>query len=261
MRDEGVVAPGKVEDTRAHRDILWELVKVRFVHGSEISTENAQAYADELKDLPTSFEDAVQQADSIADQRFEKAQAAAELAVLARNLADQEVLIEQLEAGKSALTSEGERLDQAWRAIWAGVPIEVAAPDAMLAWLNTRNDIVTLIRRQREAQRQFTDCRSEEKDAIMLVQAALTKLGWHAEDVRADALRVIVERAEGFRRDQEAKPNGSMRCGKPCERRRPNGRGDRPNGKRHRRTGRLGERNGLRPSPTSAFTRKTSRKR
>ena len=205
VRDEGVVAPGAVEDARAYRDILWELIKVRYVEGSEILAEEAQTYADALDDLPASFKDAIQQADSVADRRLDKAQAAGELAVLARNIAGQKILIEQLEPGEAALKGEGERLVQAWRAMWADVPIEVPAPDAMLAWLDTRNDIVTLVERQREAQRQLTGCRSEEKEAIALVQAELTKLGWDAEEIKADTLRVMVERTEGFRRDQEAK--------------------------------------------------------
>jgi len=205
VRDEGVVAPGTVEDARSYRDILWELVKVRYVEGSEIPAEEAQAYADALEDLPASFEGAVQQADSVTDRRFDKAQAAGELAVLARNIAEQKDLIGQLEAEEAALKGEGERLDQAWQAMWADVPIEVSAPDAMLVWLDTHNNIVTLIGRQREAQRQLTDSRSEEKEAIALVQAELTKLGWDAEEIKADALRVMVEKAERFRRDQEAK--------------------------------------------------------
>ena len=205
VRDKGVVAPGAVEDARAHRDILWGLVKIRYIQGSEIPAEEAQVYADALEDLPTSFEGAVQQADSVVDRRFDKAQAAGELAVLAGNIAEQEALIEQLEAEDLALKGEGERLDQTWRSMWGDVPIEVPAPDAMLAWLSARDDIVTLIQRQREAQRQLADCRTEEKEAIALVQAELIKLGWDAEEIKADALRVMVEKADGFRRDQETK--------------------------------------------------------
>ena len=96
-------------------------------------------------------------------------------------------------------------LDQAWQALWAEVPIEVLAPDAMLAWLEARENIVTLIGRQREAQRQFDDSRREEQEAIAQVHAALTRLGWDAEEIEANTLRVMVERADAYRRDQVAK--------------------------------------------------------
>ena len=118
------------------------------------------AFADSLEDLPKSFEGAVKQADRVADRRFDKAQGAGELAVLARNIVQQEALTEHLETERLALKGEGERLDLAWRAMWADVPIDVPAPDAVLSWLNARNEIIALIRRQRDAQRQLCSCRA-----------------------------------------------------------------------------------------------------
>jgi len=205
MRDEGVVAPGVVEEARGYRDTLWELVKARYIARSEIPAEEAQAYAEALEDLPGSLEGAVEQADNIADRRFDKAQAAGELAVLALNIAGHETRIGQLEADEAALKAEGEQLDQAWHALWAEVPVEVRAPDAMLAWLEAHEDIVTLIGREREAQRQLDDSRREDREAIAQVHAALTQLGWDTEEIKADTLRVMVERADAYRREQEAK--------------------------------------------------------
>ena len=204
-RDEGVVGPGAVEEARGYRDTLWDLVKARYIACSEIPAEEAQAYAEALKDLPASFEGAVEQADSIADRRFDKAQAAGELAVLAHNIAGHETRIGQLEADEAALKADGEQLDQAWHALWTEVPIEVLAPDVMLAWLEAREDVVTLIGRERDVQRQLGDSRREEQEAIAQVHAALTKVGWDAEEIEANELRVMVERADGYRRDQEAK--------------------------------------------------------
>lgn len=205
VRDEGVVAPGAVEEARGYRDTLWELVKARYIVRSEIPAEEAQAYAEALEDLPASLEGAVEQADSIADRRFDKAQAAGELAVLAHNIAGQKTRIGQLEADEAALKAEGEQLDQAWHALWAEVPIKVLAPDAMLAWLDVREDIVTLIGREREVQRHLDDSKREEQEAIAQVHAVLTKLGWDAEEIETNTLRVMVERADAYRREQEAK--------------------------------------------------------
>ena len=158
---KGVVGPGAVEEARAYRDTLWGLVKARYIACSEIPAEAEQAYAEALEDLPASLEGAVDHADRIADRRFDKAQAAAELTVLARNIAGHETRIGQLESDEAALKAEGEQLDQAWHALWAEVPMEVLAPDVMLAWLETREDIVTLIGRQHDAQRQLGDSRRE----------------------------------------------------------------------------------------------------
>ena len=205
VRDEGVVGPGAVEEARGHRDTLWSLVKARYIACSEIPVEDAQAYAEALEDLPASLEGAVEQVDSIADVRFDKAQAAGELAVLAHNIAGHETRIRQLEAGKATLKAEREQLDQAWRALWAEVPIEVLAPDVMLAWLEARENVVTLIGRERDVQRQLGDSRQEEQDAVAQIHAALKKVGWDAEEIGGNELRVMVERADAYRRGQEAK--------------------------------------------------------
>ena len=205
VRDEGVLGPGAVEEARGYRDTLWGLVKVRYIACSEIPTEEARAYADALADLPASLDGAVEQADSIADRRFDKAQAAGELAVLANNIGGHETRIRQLEADEAALKAEGEQLEQAWHALWSELPIEVLAPDVMLAWLEAREDVVTLIGRERDVQRQLGDSRREEQEAIAQVHATLTKVGWDAEESEANELRVMVERADAYRREQEAK--------------------------------------------------------
>ena len=210
VRDEGVVGPGAVEEVRGYRDTQWGLVKARYIACSEIPAEEAEAHAEALEDLPTSFEGAVEQADSIADQRFDKAQAAGELAVLAHNIAGHETRLRQLEADEAALKAEGEQLDQAWHPLWVEVPIEVLAPDVMLAWLEAREDVVTMVGRERDVQRQLGDSRREEQEAIAQVHAALTKVGWDAEEIEENTLRVMVERADAYRREQEAEAEKSV---------------------------------------------------
>ena len=204
-RDEGVVRPGAVKEARGRRDTLWALVKARYIACSEIPAEEAQAYAEALEDLPASFEEAVEQADGIADRRFDKAQAAGELAVLARNIAGHETRIRQLQANEATVKAEGEQLDQAWQELWAEVPIEVLAPDGMLAWLEVREEVVTLTGRKRDVRRQLGDSRREEHEGIDQVRAALTRVGWDAEEIEANGLRVMVERADAYRREEEGK--------------------------------------------------------
>ena len=206
VRDEGVVvAPGAVKKARDYRDTLWDMLKARYIACSEIPAEEAQAHAEALEDLPTSLEGAVEKADSIADRRFDKAQAAGELAVLERNIAGDETQIGQMEAGVAALKAEREQLDQDWQTLWADVPIEALAPDVMLAWLDTRKEVVDLIERERDARRRLEDGRKEEQEGIAQLRAALTKVGCDTEEIEANELRVMFERAEAYRREQEAK--------------------------------------------------------
>lgn len=205
INDEGAVAPGTVEDARAYRDTLWNLVKERYIQDSEISDEDIQDYAEELKNLPISFQDAVKQADSVADLRLDKARAASELLILNRNIAQTEVLIEQLEADEIALEGEGKLLEETWSALWSSIPIEVATPDEMLEWLNTRNEILKQIVIQRKARHQLDDYRNEENEAIALVQTELARLEWDPNEINTASLRVMVEMAEAFCQEQEAR--------------------------------------------------------
>ncbi|MBC6416629.1 MAG: AAA family ATPase, partial [Rhodospirillales bacterium] len=205
VRDEGAVAPGAVREARGYRDRLWALVKTRYIEGLQIPAEAAQAHAEALKDLPGSLEAAVERADAIADRRFDKAQLTAESAVLARNIAGHETSIRQLEAEAAALQADGEQLDRTWHALWAELPLAVLAPDAMLAWLAAREEIVTLIGRERDLRRQLAGSRQEEQEARDQVRAALTKAGRDAGEIGADTLQAEVEWAEAYRQEQEAK--------------------------------------------------------
>ena len=205
IRNEGLLGPAAVDEARAYRDALWNLVKARYIARSEIPVEEAQAYAEMPKDLPASLEEAIEQADSFADQRFDKAQAAGELSTFAHNISGQETRVQQLKEIEASLKAEGEQLDQRWRALWAEVPMQVLAPDVMLAWLEARRDIVTLIGHEREVQRQLGSSRLEERETIAQVRGALRKVGWDAEESEGIELRVMVERADAFRREQETK--------------------------------------------------------
>lgn len=205
VRDEGIVAPGAVEEARAYRNVLWNLVKAKFIVRSEITPEEVQVHAEALKDLPAALEGAAGQADNTADRRFDKAQSAGELAVLARNIAGHETRLRQLEADETALKIEKEQLDQAWCAQWSEVPIDVLSPDVMLAWLDTREDVLALSDRERDIERQLSDSRREEQEAIAQVHAVLTEVGWKSDEIETTNLRVMVERADAYRREQEAK--------------------------------------------------------
>lgn len=203
--DEGVVGSDAVDEARDYRDTLWNLVKVRYVTSSEISLEDAQAHVTALEDLPASLEQAVEQADGLADQRFDKAQVAGELAILDQNIAEQKERIRHLEEDEASLKVEGEQLDEAWHMLWAEVPIEVLEPNVMMAWLDAHNDVVTLNRRERDVQSQLGYSKREEREAIAQVRRALTMVGWDVEETKATELRVMVERADAYRREQETK--------------------------------------------------------
>ena len=205
VRDEGVVAPDALEKARSRRNDLWKLVELKYIESSPIPPEKAQACAAELEHLPSAFEGAVQEADTVADRRFDKAEEAGELAELDRSMAERETLITQLVAKEAALKDEWDQLDQVWLTLWAEVPIKVLVPEAMLVWLSTRDDIAAARGSQREAQRKLDTCRVEERAARTRVVAELAALDVDTSKMQSDSLRVVIEWTKAFQRDQEEK--------------------------------------------------------
>ena len=205
VQKEGVDKPEAVQIARDYRDSLWKLVKASYIEQSEISAEERKTYAESLENLPTSFEEAVEDADGTADRRLDKAQEVGELAVLARNIVRHKTEIRHLEEEKAQLQEQSEELNKKWEQEWTDVPVNVLTPDEMLAWLEIRDTIINLFERERETQRQLESCKQEEQDGIELVHAALTKLGRVVDKNETIELRVIIERADEHRLAEERK--------------------------------------------------------
>ena len=97
--------------------------------GPRYPPEETEAYAAELEYLPSAFEGAVREADTVADRRFDKAEEAGGLAELDRSMAEQKTFIAQQVAQEVALKDEGNQSDQVWLTLWADIPIKVLEPE------------------------------------------------------------------------------------------------------------------------------------
>ena len=71
----------------------------------------------------------------MADRRFDNAQAAAQIALTARQIAEQQELLEGLREEEGVLAEESRALESAWKEMWVGSSFEPLAPDLMLEWL------------------------------------------------------------------------------------------------------------------------------
>jgi len=85
-RDEEAVAPEELRQSRIQRDGAWDLIRRRFVEGVPLPGDVVRPFADSEDDLPDVYERAVAAADDLADRRFDKAEAAAQLAVVCTTL-------------------------------------------------------------------------------------------------------------------------------------------------------------------------------
>ena len=203
IEEEGVETLDALRGARAARDEIWDLVKRQYVDGLPVPDELVQRYAVSPDDLPGNFEDAVKEADAVADRRFDKAEAAGRLAELARNITERENEIERLSLQKAGVEEERDRFERAWRSLWADLPVEADSPDTMLVWLDGRDGLIDATERQRQAKRQLVALKSERRDARVRLITELDALGVDTESMHDDTLPVLIERAADYERDQK----------------------------------------------------------
>ena len=194
--DEEVVSTGDLVRARKHRDDGWSLIRRLHVDGAPVADDEGSVFAGTEGNLPDAYEEAVRIADTLADRRFVKAEAVAQLAVMLRGIADQEELVKSLGQDEETLGDERRRLDAAWRKLWSEAPFEPLAPDEMLEWLSIRKDARSAVERRAKAERQVAGLRRQEAESRAGVLDALTALGAGAPSLASQPLAVVLETAE-----------------------------------------------------------------
>ena len=194
--DEDVVSTGDLVRARKHRDDGWSLIRRRHVDSAPVADDESSAFAGPEGNLPNAYEEAVRIADTLADRRFDKAEAVAQLAVMLRGIEEQEELVRSLGQDEETLGEERRRLDAAWRDMWSEAPFEPLAPDDMLEWLSIRKDARSAVERRAKAERQVAGLRRQEAESRAGVLDALTALGAGAPSLANQPLAVVLETAD-----------------------------------------------------------------
>ena len=208
---ERAITVEELERAREYRDGLWRLVKKKYIENVPLSGDDVSGLADVPEDLAAAFEPATRSADELADRRFDNAEAAGRLAELSRTVAEREFDVAQLHARRKGLAREGEGLDADWEALWGETPLEALPPDAMLEWLDTRDELLEAVERRAEAAGALEMQGKVARDANESVAAELSVLGIDRAAMAHDALPVILERADSVRREHEQKAEAKVR--------------------------------------------------
>lgn len=191
--DEHVVALDELERLRGRRDTGWSIIR-RHVEGVAVSEEEIAGFSPS-GGLSEDFETAMRAADAAADKRFEHAGAAAELAIVIRQISVQDDLVESLNADEKALAEESLALDAAWGALWSGSSVTPLDPDVMIEWLRARAEVVGLISRLEAAERETDAWQQREADAKCSVIRELDALGVPTTSLATQPLPVVIEAA------------------------------------------------------------------
>lgn len=212
MDGGAAVSPEALAEMRRRRDAVWSWIRRRWLDGDAAGEDGGLAFAGTDGELAGLHEEAVREADALADRRFDGARAAARLADLSARIATQEDAVGALTRERERIEDEAAALDEAWRRLWAGAPFAPLAPDAMIEWLTARAEALALSERRAGAERRAAALRQAEtqaKDELLAALAAVPAspgaeggIGLRAA-LKDQPLRVIVERAARLRRDCE----------------------------------------------------------
>lgn len=205
--EDGEISAEALAAARARRDAGWELVRRHHLGGEAVADDELLAFTGAGVALADAYTEAVRQADSIADRRFERAEAAGRLAADARQIAEREDTLEILRRERADLEREHDDLQARWRSLWTEAPFAPLGPDEMLAWLENRDAILA-------ARRGLDDLRTEQEGVALQENAAaesilaeLTALGAGGGELRERPLPVLLEFAgdEQRRREEAAR--------------------------------------------------------
>ena len=203
-REHEGIAPEDLRHARDDRESGWQLIRQRYIEGQEVSASELTAFVGSSPDLPKAYEARVQAADALADRRFENAQAAGEMAVLERQIEDQEGERANLGDTEQDLTRQRTQLENDWRAVWASADFEPVAPERMLEWLSVRAEILALIEARAVAQAELNQLRDKETEIKAGIGAEMAALGEPVEGIQERALSIVIEQATGTQQRQDA---------------------------------------------------------
>lgn len=201
--DEDAITPKEIADTRELRDSGWSLIRRRFVEGVSVPEEEIHGFTGTEDDLPNTYEAAVTAADTMADRRFDNAQAAAQIALTARQIAEQQELLEGLREEEGVLAEEGRALESGWKGMWVEASFEPLAPDLMLAWLTSRSEILEAVERREAADRQLEMLCEEESKTKALILAELALATGKPSTLDDQPLRIVMEAASAVQSQHE----------------------------------------------------------
>jgi uncharacterized protein YhaN len=201
--DEDAIAPKDLADTREVRDSGWSLIRRRYVEGASVPDDEIQAFTGVGADLTDTYETAVTTADTLADRRFDNAQAAAQIALTTRQIAEQEELAEGLREEEGVLAEECRAFESAWKEMWAEASFEPLGPDLMLEWLTSRHEILEAIGRREAADRQLEALRDEESKATARILVELSAVTGKPGALDGQPLRIVMEAATAVQNQSE----------------------------------------------------------
>ena len=198
-----IVEPEHLKGVRDDRDETWSLVRRRYIEQREVSEKEVSSFGENGIDLPTAYESKVKASDELADRRFDKAQAAGEIAAIMRQINDQQEVLQKLREEEESLGEASRALDKVWNELWDKAPFKPLGPDFMLDWLEARAIVLDIIERREGTLNQITALLEEESNTRSTIIAELLELGEEVERLKEQPVRIVLEAGTAVQRRHE----------------------------------------------------------
>lgn len=196
--EERIATRETLDHARATRDTGWRLVLAHYVEHSEVLASEIEDFCGGTDNLTGAFEQKIKAADTLADKRFDKAQAAGELAAIDRQVKTAEVELESLRGTSVYIGETDTELQRIWCELWAPCMFEPLDPDVMIEWMQSREAILAALDKRRDAERRLATMRNEEAEARDTLSRELERVSPHAIECSNKPLRFLIECASGI---------------------------------------------------------------
>lgn len=169
---EKVISFEMLKASRDERDISWKMIRRRFLDPANEEVEQSG----EITPEPDEFERTVAASDSLADDRFNNAEAVARREHLCSEVEKSRERAESAATHLQQLCTACETAETAWRQLWPDA-IQPTAPEAMLEWLRLHSEFVEKKQQRETALREELRLKdSIERYEAQLIRALQTPL-------------------------------------------------------------------------------------
>ncbi|MCO6441264.1 MAG: AAA family ATPase [Nitrococcus mobilis] len=189
--DGQAIARETLVAAREKRDGYWESIRARWL---EYASSEATIADNEM--LADGFGVAINEADELADRRFDNAEAAAALIRIERDIERVQRTITRSDRRRQELTAEHERRQAEWLASWQAAGVTPASPTVMLEWLEQRARLLELRGELDDLDRQTDSLRAQIHAYQTRLAAELKALNASAAPAESASFAALLEHAD-----------------------------------------------------------------
>lgn len=201
LRSSEIPTLQDLQKTREHRERGWELVRGRYVDGSDLGAA-ATEYSGST-DLPDAYEQAVFKADEAADRLRLDAQRVQERVSLEDQIHARSDQISKVDDQLNELATARTQLDNEWQAVWKSISGQIGNPKEMKEWLQRVEQLLQKFDKLEIARAEVRSLEDTQAVHIGTLTAELEKLGY-PQVPNARELEPLLVRSEKIATQQEA---------------------------------------------------------